>query len=504
MHSRQALEKFRMTKDEVDLIIPTPKTWVALLVIDVVGEEKHAEFLEQASDFHRLVSGAAAAHMNLTASNTFRTPWLAAKLLSKDPEAARDAAKQLLKLLATTPPEARTCFEECIIEDPSLWANLTKFATRDPPTLLWHSKLEYEALFRFIGPRFLLAPDHVLDTERIHARWQWACSVKRGQTMQALNAELRLRHYLEHNLEPPDFEDLNTHLIAERQDVRQRLQTLTDSKDIALGCRSSWIYRARLNLSAAEHRLVEALHDPTSTTGSEQYGIAWRNYLRQVLTKDFIYTVSFKPSVFLYVVDNKIVAGREVRDGKVEALGSKLVFGLFEAMPGEPHLFRRVHREIVGMRQDLLTLAELLATLGCSLPEGLDLSANAREQMLEAYFQNLTISKWRVEEEVYHEEPLIFAITDEQDAEDAMAFKADAQACTKMTLARLMQRNDGLGEGQSLQDAFKLSKEDLIARSAHLFPAPVVEGPPPGPRGRGARGGRGPRGGRGRRGRGMV
>ena len=80
-----------------------------------------------------------------------------------------------------------------------MWQALENFSNADPPTLLWRGQLKYAALFRFLAPLFLLASDHVLDTERVHARWQWMCNEKRNQTMQSFNAELRLRHFLEHN-----------------------------------------------------------------------------------------------------------------------------------------------------------------------------------------------------------------------------------------------------------------------------------------------------------------
>ena len=50
-----------------------------------VGEQDLvAERLPEAMDFHMQVSESAAAHLNLLANNTFRTPWLAAKILMKD------------------------------------------------------------------------------------------------------------------------------------------------------------------------------------------------------------------------------------------------------------------------------------------------------------------------------------------------------------------------------------------------------------------------------------
>ena len=122
-----------------------------------------------------LVSDAAAAHLNLLRENTYRTTWLVAKLLSKDRFIARDAATSLVRHLATTRPSNRTSFEEHLISQEELMRSLEKFSEADPPVLLWHDSGKYENLFKFVAPRFLLSPDHILDAERIHGRWQWAC-----------------------------------------------------------------------------------------------------------------------------------------------------------------------------------------------------------------------------------------------------------------------------------------------------------------------------------------
>ena len=81
------------------------KTWVELAVLQVVGEEKLvAEHIQPALDFHRKVTGQAGAHLALVADNTFITPWMAAKPLSKNSAFAQAAAKDLAQHLAVTKP----------------------------------------------------------------------------------------------------------------------------------------------------------------------------------------------------------------------------------------------------------------------------------------------------------------------------------------------------------------------------------------------------------------
>ena len=133
-----------------------PRTWVELCLVILLGDKGLVEArLPGALDFHRVVSGKAAAHLALLGDNTFRTPWLTTKLLSKDLGTARDAAVALLRHLDTTRPGNRTLFEEHLCETPDLYENFVEFAARDPPVLLWHGHGQFQALFRFLGPRFL-------------------------------------------------------------------------------------------------------------------------------------------------------------------------------------------------------------------------------------------------------------------------------------------------------------------------------------------------------------
>ena len=214
---------------------PPAKTWVHLAVLQVVGEERLAEHIHDGLDFHRSVSDQAAAHLNLLGDNTFRTPWLAAKLLSSDQTLAKAAAGKLVRHLVSTKPDNRTSFEHHLVSTVALWNNLEEFSKAEPACLLWHRAGQYEALFKFLAPRFLLAPDHVLDAERTHARWQWDCETRRGQLLPAMNARLRLRHYQEHNQTFPDDSELEAPLFAEVADRRLALQALDD--DVAPGWR---------------------------------------------------------------------------------------------------------------------------------------------------------------------------------------------------------------------------------------------------------------------------
>jgi hypothetical protein len=236
----QTLKRFGFSVEALEDMEARPKTWVELAVLQVVGEQDLvADRLQQALDFHRSVSDQSAAHLNLLCDNNFRTPWLAAKLLSKDKALAQSAAASLVRHLVTTRPANRTSFENHLFSQEHLWQNLVDFSKAEPPVLLWKGHGKYRSLFKFLAPRFLLAPDHVLDAERIHARWQWACTTKRAQKIQTLNATLRLMHYMEHNQFFPSNEDLLPHLHAEREQHKVDLEAVGADGEVALGWRYS-------------------------------------------------------------------------------------------------------------------------------------------------------------------------------------------------------------------------------------------------------------------------
>ena len=234
----QVLERFKMSEPDLGGMDARPKTWVDLAVLQVVGDpDLAAEHLPEALEFHRSVSDQAAAHLSLLSDNTFKTPWLAAKLLSKCEALAQASALSLLKHVVTTRPANRTSFENHFFSQEDLWQNLEDFSKAKPPVLLWKGHGKYESLFKFLAPRFLLAPDHVLDAERIHARWQWTCIQKRALKLQTLNASLRLMHYIEHNQVFPSHEDVLPNLEAERLEHRLALENLVDADEVALGWR---------------------------------------------------------------------------------------------------------------------------------------------------------------------------------------------------------------------------------------------------------------------------
>ena len=84
--------------------------------------------------------------------------------------------------------------------------------------------------------------------------------------------------------------------------------------------------------------------------------------MKSVFQRGFMYRLFCKPSVVLYIAENKTLAGKENRTYDEEAMGRKLAIVFFE--DGDEGMVRRVDRGGAGMHQVLLTLAEILQTIG--------------------------------------------------------------------------------------------------------------------------------------------
>ena len=152
------------------------------------SEEEMDEKMPILTDFHKKISGLMAAHLSLVRENVRDSTWLAGAILSKNAADAREAAIALVEHIGKTPARHRTSFEKVIFSDRPLWANLRDFSAREPPTVVWGAKGTFAPLYRFLAPRYLSCPDHVLDVERQHAVWQWVLARRRSLKLKSLNA----------------------------------------------------------------------------------------------------------------------------------------------------------------------------------------------------------------------------------------------------------------------------------------------------------------------------
>ena len=239
--------------------------------------------------------------------------------------------------------------------------------------------------------------------------------------------------------------------------------------------RSEWVWRDRLNLSPENHQL---LHEgPAAPPGHGGFESAWRNYLRAVFARGFVFTVSCQPEVFIFVCENKTLAGQEQREHEGEAEGRKLAVTFYEKAGG---LVRPVDREGHGLKLSLLTVAEILQTLGAAVPPDAERPASQTEVLFEAMYLTLDIQRFVCTTEPDAAELNAFSLSDPTDAEATLAAELLPKDRTKMVLARCLQKNMALHAGETLQTAWALPKDTLAARAAHLFPA-APAAPPPAP-----------------------
>ena len=257
--------------------------------------------------------------------------------------------------------------------------------------------------------------------------------------------------------------------------------------------RSEFLYRDRLGLSAEHAELLAddaggaPLGPPAPAMAATAFEVAWRNYIKTVLKKGFMYKLSISPSSIFYISENKTLAGKEDRNYEGEAMGRKLAVVFFEHVPDQD-LVRRVDRTSLALKPVLLTIAELLQTCGFALPHEPERSSAATELLLEAQYQHLELSRFVCTIEPMADSVHMYSLSDEANAESAFAFEVPPDSRTKMILARALQRQGAFAAGETLPSVWSSTLPALKARAAPLFPAPPV---PPAPVGRGRGRGRG-------------
>ena len=274
------------------------------------------------------------------------------------------------------------------------------------------------------------------------------------------------------------------------------------------------MYRERFNLAGA-HRDILADGVPSAPSApapGAPFAVALRNYIKSVFRRGFMYRLSCKPSVVLYIAENKTLGGREDKSYEGEALGRKMAVVFFEDY--ERGQVRRVDRETVGMHQVLLSIAEVLQTIGAIIvPPDPARTAAQTELLYESQYEHLDVMRFSCIPVPAAPETLVFHMEGEVNAEAALAMELSVEHRTKMVHARCLQRNDELFAEETLQGAWTKSLAALRDRTAHLLPAlgvapapgivhdappdpPAPAAPPPG-RGRGRGAGRGRGRGRG-------
>ena len=261
-------------------------------------------------DFHKQVAGRMAAYLTLVEENTSSSLWLAGALLSKDPAAAKAAVAELVEHLCRTPERKRTPFESTLFEDKDLWGSLERFSRLEEPSVLWGGQGRFAPLYRFLAVRFLANPDHVLDVERQHAVWQWVLDRRRSLKLKSLNAWLKLGEYLRGFTNLPPHDQLLPHFNTVKQKFYPEYKTYLAGGEVAKGLVLDALYHQRLGLTVQEVQMLKEA-DGAAPQGPRTFDVAWSNYVRWTFAKGRFYSFpNLKPHLFLYVVENKSLAGR--------------------------------------------------------------------------------------------------------------------------------------------------------------------------------------------------
>ena len=263
--------------------------------------------------------------------------------------------------------------------------------------------------------------------------------------------------------------------------------------------RFEYVHRARLGLSPDDCQILAEVQPPANPGSSGgAFASAWRNYIKAILKRGYWYNFSCWPSVFFYVSENKTLAGKEVRHDEGEAVGRKLAIVFFECL--QPSVVHRVNNEGLAMHPQLLTIAELVQTCGMALAADPERTSAQTELLLEAAYQTLNLRRFTGILEAGADEVHTYSLTDEDSADAAYAAELEPPQRTKMVLARCLERNGVLADGETLQSAWAQPSVSLQERAAARFiaapPAPPPFAAPPAAAARGRGRGRGPARGR--------
>ena len=443
------------------------------------------DVLRDAYAFHMPVATNIAAHLQLVFENVMRTSWLAGAVLSPDAASAQRAARELHDKLIRTDAAARTTFEKAFVEDGRL-EMLAAFADRPAPVVLWRGDGRYAALFRWLAVRFLGNPDHVLQCESVHAQWQWIEAIAHNIKMKQLNAQLLVRAWLQHHHDLPSHDELGPHINDVQEDARRRYAIVAAGGAVAAGHRAEHLYLERFNLTAADVVLLGARRHArgTETTATSAY----RNYLMRVFSPGSFYSVvGLRPSLWFFVMQNKVLAGRDQE--WADAMGRPLSVVYFEKDEGEADapIVRRCDGDGTSLEPTAATLAELIRTMGYAAPVASDASVQETEDAFVNGWLAHEPLRWRHERAIGHADVWAHALGDPTPAERHYLQSTHPSEMTKMGCARYLE----LFEGANREDMWRRLDKEALEAAVGVPPEPAAVG-----RGRGRGRGRARRGGR--------
>ncbi len=418
------------------------KSWVEVAVLHCFGGDARRceDVLPESYTYHTSISSAAAAHLQLVFQNIFRTSWIAGAMLSKDAVQAQHAARQIHQKLVGIDAASMTAFERAFVADGRMEL-LASFAKRDPPVLLWRDGGRYEGLYRWLAVRFLSNPDNVLQCESIHAQWQWIETCARSIKLKQLNAVLQIRAWIQTFGELPAVADLQPYLDEITADVRRRYQLVRAGGEIAPGFCEDHLYQDRFNLARGDAMALGARREarPTPATAAT----AFMNYFRLVFDTNCFYNVEgLHPSLYFFVLERKVLAGREQEWNDEDAVGRVLSVAFFEATD-ESDAFApvvtRCNRESPSLEVVAVTLAEIIRAMGFHVPVAAGSTAREHEEAMMQGWLTHEPQIWNHERLVGHDDIWAHVLSDRQPAERRYLTDTHPYELTKMGCARYLE-----------------------------------------------------------------
>ena len=490
-----------------------PANWVELAALmEYEDEDLARDAMPALQRLHLALASRGTSHLALVVDNIYRTPWLAASVLSPKPERAQAGAAALMRHVLSVAPGKRTAFERFVADSDLLMGQLDAFAKRPVPVRVWQGGGAYTSLFKALAVRFLVAPDEVLDCERAHARWNWVCEAKRQIRLPLMNAQLRTTSYMEaHGDQLPAGEEWSRRLSEQVAAYRAAMTAALANDAIAPGFRRRCVFLERFNLRAQD--VAHLMADDDGGVGPGNEGLArLRNsyqetcsvYLKKTFAARHFYQFpGLDPTVWTYVMENKTLAGREERAAD-EAQGRALVVCFFRQAPGaaDETIVTRSDTSSTGMAAVVLSVAELALHLGYALPPDAARSSADSERMVEEALFSIARVRCRHECVPGAPDAHTYRLLDEQDAEEAFWNDHALEEHTKIDIARRLE----LQHGWDRKPLWNLGWPALSAACEDgVCPLPglaAAAGPGPPRAGRGPPAARGGRRGRGRGGRG--
>ena len=427
-----------------------PSTWVELAVLLEYEDEALARgALPSVYALHATLVARGTSHLALVVDNVKRTSWMAGALLHEDPVRAQASATRLLQHLDSIAPGKRTPFESHIADSEELMSEIASFANLEVAVCLWQGGGAYRRVFKFLAMRFLLAPDQVLDCERVHARWNWLCDGMKGVRLPHMNAKLRLTQYLESNgNEFPHMDALHRHLTQEADGLRAARAEAHANEEIAPGLREQSVHLERFNLRAVDIPLLggdPGLVDVPAPMRSD-FDETSSVYLRNTFVPRFFYTAPALGGgcTWFFVLENKVLAGREARHA-TDAQTRPLVVCFFEKAPGaeDELVVRRTDRDVAGMSTKVITPAELALHLGFAPPVDPDRNAQETESLVERAWLDIPRTRYTPGHMIEADDMHTYLLTDPVDAEEAFWNDMPLVEHTKYAIARRLEVDHG-------------------------------------------------------------